>query len=94
MNQAVKRYGQFATGSVEIDIAPDFTLRAGQTIFIDTSSGDNESDQETDKQIGGKYLIGALKHVIRQGKGQTRLGLIRDSVGREGKPHSGSMVNK
>ena len=47
-----------------------------------------------DKQIGGKYLIGALKHVIRQGKGQTRLGLIRDSVGREGKPHSGSMVNK
>ena len=94
LNQAVKRYGQFATGSVEIDIAPDFSLRAGQTIFIDTSSGDNEGDQETDKQIGGKYLIGSLKHVIRQGKGQTRLGLIRDSVGREGKPHSGSMVNK
>ena len=70
-----------------------FHLRAGQTIFIDTSSGDAEGDQETDKQIGGKYLIGSLNTLFRQGKGQTRLGLIRDSVGREGKPHSGSMVN-
>ena len=68
-------------------------MRVGQTIFIDTSSGDTGGDQETDKLIGGKYLIISLTHNIRMGKGQTVLGLVRDSVGREGKPHSGSMVN-
>ena len=34
----------------------------------------------------------ALK-IINNGKGITKLGLVRDSVGRDGKPHSGSMVN-
>ena len=93
LNQAIRRYNQFISSSVLIEIAADFSLRVGQTIFIDTSSGDSGGDQETDKQIGGKYLIISLKHVIRQGKGQTTLGLARDSVGREGKPHNGSMVN-
>ena len=76
-----------------IEIAPDFSLRVGQTIFIDTSSGDVGGEQETDKQVGGKYLIVALTHNIQMGKGQTVLGLVRDSVGREGKPHNGSMVD-
>ena len=93
LNQAIRRYNQFVTSTLIIEIAPDFSLRVGQTIFIDASSGDTGSDQETDKLIGGKYLIISLTHNIRMGKGQTVLGLVRDSVGREGKPHSGSMVN-
>ena len=94
LNQAIRRYNQFSIGSVEVDVAADFSLRAGQTIFIDTSSGGNDLDQETDKQIGGKYLIAIVKHAITNGKGVTKLGLVRDSVGRAGKPHSGSMVSK
>ncbi len=93
LNQAIRRYNQFITSSVIIEIAPDFSLRVGQTIFIDTSSGDAEGDQETDKLIGGKYLIIQLTHDIRMGKGQTVLGLVRDSIGRKGKPHNGSMVD-
>ena len=93
LNQAIRRYNQFVTSSVIIEIAPDFSLRVGQTIFIDTSSGDAEGDQETDKLIGGKYLIIQLTHDIQQGKGQTVLGLVRDSIGRKGKPHNGSMVD-
>ena len=77
----------------EVDIAPDFSLRAGQTIFIDTSSGTNDESQETNKEIGGKYLIAVVNMRLINGKGITKLGLVRDSVGREGKPHSGSMVN-
>ena len=84
---------QFSIGSIEVDIAADFTIRAGQTIFIDTSSGTNDESQETNKEIGGKYLIAVVKHAINNGKGITKLGLVRDSVGRDGKPHSGSMVN-
>ena len=93
LNQAIRRYNQFSIGSIEVDIAADFSIRAGQTIFIDTSSGTNDNDQETNKEIGGKYLIAVVKHAINNGKGITKLGLIRDSVGREGKPHNGSMVN-
>ena len=93
LNQAIRRYNQFSIGSIEVDIAADFTIRAGQTIFIDTSSGTNDESQETNKEIGGKYLIAVVKHAINQGKGVTKLGLVRDSVGRDGKPHSGSMVN-
>ena len=93
LNQSIRRYNQFSIGSIEVDIGADFTIRAGQTIFVDTSSSSNEQDQETNKEIGGKYLIAVVKHAIRNGKGITKLGLVRDSVGREGKPHSGSMVN-
>ena len=49
--------------------------------------------KKQNKEIGGKYLIAVVKHAIRNGKGITKLGLVRDSVGREGKPHNGSMVN-
>ena len=94
LNQAIRRYNQFSIGSVEVDVAADFSIRAGQTIFIDTSSSTNDDDQQTDRQIGGKYLIAIVKHAITNGKGITKLGLVRDSVGREGKPHSGSMVSK
>ena len=38
-------------------------------------------------------ILSLLKHAIRNGKGITKLGLVRDSVGRDGKPHNGSMVN-
>tara|TARA_A100001515_G_scaffold135803_1_gene126969 strand:+ start:1780 stop:3078 length:1299 start_codon:yes stop_codon:yes gene_type:complete len=90
MNQAISRYNQFSTGVVEIDIAPDFDLHAGDAIFIDVPDTGGGS---TDKLISGKYVIAILKHAIRNGKGVTKLGLVRDSFGRKGKPHSGSMVN-
>ena len=93
LNQAIRRYNQFSIGSIEVDIAADFSIRAGQTIFIDTSSGTNDENQETNKEIGGKYLIAVVKHAINKGRGITKLGLVRDSVGRDGKPHNGSMVN-
>ena len=90
LNQSISRYNQFTTGLVEIVIAPDFDLHAGDAIFIDIPDTGGGS---TDKFISGKYIIATLKHAIRVGKGVTKLGLIRDSVGRKGKPHNGSMVN-
>ena len=92
LNQAIRRYNQFSIGSVEVDIAPDFSLHVGDCIFIDSPNTGSDK-QETDQHIGGKYLIAVLKHAIRSGKAITKLGLIRDSFGREGKPHNSSMVN-
>ena len=68
------------------------TFPWGKQFFIDTSSGTNDENQETNKEISGKYLIAVVKHAINNGKGVTKR-ISRDSVGRDGKPHSGSMVN-
>ena len=89
LNQAIRRYNQFSIGSVEVDIAPDFSLHVGDCIFIDAPNTGGEKD----KHIGGKYIIAVLKHAIRSGgKGITKLGLVRDSFGRAGKPHNGSTL--
>ena len=93
LNQAIRRYSQFSIGAVQIDIFGDFSLHAGDIVFIDSPSTEQGDEVTTDKLIGGKYLIASVKHVIRAGQCQTRLGLVRDSIGRKGKPHSGSMVN-
>ena len=65
LNQAISRYNQFSTGVVEIDIAPDFALHAGDAIFIDVPDTGGGS---TDKLTSGKYVIAILKHAIRAGK--------------------------
>ena len=93
LNQAIRRYSQFSIGAVEVDIFGDFSLHAGQTIFIDAPTTEQGEDIKKDQLSSGKYLIHQVKHVIRGGQCQTKLGLVRDSIGRKGKPHSGSMVN-
>tara|TARA_B100001778_G_scaffold108896_1_gene89108 strand:+ start:357 stop:1661 length:1305 start_codon:yes stop_codon:yes gene_type:complete len=89
LNQASRRYNQLSLGAVEIDIAPDYALHAGQCVFIDVPDTGGGSK---DKFISGKYLIATCKHGIRAGKGVTKLKLVRDSFGRKGKPHSGSTM--
>ena len=93
LNQAIRRYSQFSIGAVEVDIFGDFSLHAGQTVFIDAPTTEQGEDVKKDQLSSGKYLIHQVKHVIRGGLCQTRLGLVRDSVGRKGKPHNGSMIN-
>ena len=93
LNQAIRRYSQFSIGAVEVDIFGDFSLHAGQTIFIDAPTTEQGEDVKKDQLSSGKYLIHQVKHVIRGGQCQTKLGLVRDSIGRKGKPHNGSMVN-
>ena len=71
-----------------IDIAPDFTLHAGDCIHVDLP---DTGGGGIDKQISGRYIIGSLKHRIVEGKrGVTKLGLVRDSFGRI--PMSGGML--
>ena len=88
MNQSISRYNQFSTGVVEIDIAPDFDLHAGDCIHIDVP---DTGGGEIDKQISGKYVIASLKHrIVRGTNGVTKLGLVRDSFGRT--PVGGGML--
>ena len=90
LNQAIRRYNQFSFLSCEIEIGLDLSLHVGDTVEIDSKSLNQLSDGTPDKMTGGKYLIVSLTHTFVSKNVVTRLGLVRDSSGRE--PQKNGMV--
>ena len=88
LNQSTMRYNQFFSTTVEITITGDFSLHAGDYIFIDSPPTNSKDKNSMDKQLGGYYVISKLCHYIspRTG-GYTKLTLCRDSIGRKGSPN-------
>ncbi len=88
LNQSTMRYNQFFSTSIEITITGDFSLHAGDYIFIDSPPTNSKDKNSMDKQLGGYYVISKLCHYIspRSG-GYTKLVLCRDSIGRKGSPN-------
>ena len=85
LNQSVMRYNQLFSTKTQITIAPDFSLHAGDIIFIQSPELSNKDNKELNKQFGGKYLISDLCHSISKTEGgYTELTLIRDSFGKTG----------
>ena len=84
MNQAIRRYNQVFTASITITIAGDFTLHAGDAIFVDAPELKEEVDDEVNKETGGLYIIADLCHLITPTGTFTKLNLVRDSFGRQG----------
>ena len=90
LNQAVRRYNQFSFLTCEIDVGLDLSLHVGDTVEIDTKSLNQQSDGARDKMVSGKYLIVSLTHTFASKNVVTKLGLVRDSLGRE--PQKNGMV--
>ena len=85
LNQSVMRYNQMFNTKTNITITADFSLHAGDIIFIDSPELSNKNVQELNKQFGGKYLISDLCHYINiLNGGYTKLTLVRDSLGKTG----------
>ena len=85
LNQSVMRYNQLFSTKTQITIIADFSLHAGDIIFIDSPELSNKDNKELNKQFGGKYLICDLCHSIRKSEGgYTELTLVRDSFGKTG----------
>ena len=87
LNQSSMRYNQFFSTKVEITITGDFSLHAGDYIYVDSPETSSKDAKDMDSQFGGFYVIGSLCHYLssRSG-GYTKLVLCRDSVGRKGSP--------
>ncbi len=85
LNQSIMRYNQMFATKVNITIAGDFELHAGDLVFFDAPSpqADTKND-EVDRQSGGLYIIASLCHFISPERTLTKLTLIRDSFGRDG----------
>lgn len=82
LNQSIRRYNQLFSGMQEITIPGDFSLHAGDAIFIDTPGLRND-DPEVNREFGGLYIISDLCHYITPIETYTKLNLIRDSFGRK-----------
>ena len=81
------RYNQFFSTKVTITITGDFSLHAGDYIYVDTPEISSKDTKLMDEQFGGYYVIADLCHYISiKTGGYTKLTLVRDSIGRKGSP--------
>ena len=87
LNQGIMRMNQLFSQKTTITIPADFTLHAGDAIFVDAPqvSGDPNSNKEN-TQTGGLYIIADLCHYMSAKDTLTKLNLVRDSFGRKPKP--------
>ena len=89
-NQSIRRYNQLFASQITIVIPGDFSLHAGDTVFMDIpESGTSENkacSDEVNKEDGGVYLITDLCHHVTSKETYTKLVLSRDSFGRVGTP--------
>ena len=84
LNQAIRRYNQMFSAMMEITIAGDFSLHAGDVIYVDIPAVKAEKDDSINKQSGGLYIIADLCHLVTPEGTWTKLNLARDSFGRKG----------
>ena len=89
VNQSIMRYNQLFASQITITIPGDFSLHAGDCVWMDIpeiSESENKAcADDVNKVDGGLYTIADLCHYITAKETYTKLNLIRDSVGRTGK---------
>ena len=89
LNQGIMRMNQMNNMLVSITLPGDFSLHAGDSLFIDSpqlaSGKPKEQQTDVDTQSGGLYIIRDLCHYMTARETYTRINVIRDSVGRKGK---------
>lgn len=83
VNQSSMRYNQIFTIQLNITIAGDFSLRAGDIIFCDFPEVSSKKTPTNNPRMSGIYMISALCHRISNQQTHTSLELIRDSYGRK-----------
>ena len=84
-NQSVMRYNQLFASTISLTIAGDFSLHAGDALFVDLIGleADPNADNVNEKD-GGVYIISDLTHYVSKKETYTKMNLVRDSTGRKG----------
>ena len=90
VNQSIRRYNQFYASQVKVTIPGDFSLHAGDSLFVDAPAVTaDKSKGEVNQRTGGLYIITDLCHYVSSDGTYTKLHLVRDSFGRQGTPLKG-----
>ena len=83
-NQALRRFNQLFSEETTITIPGDFSIHAGDAIWIDSPQLKREKKtDEVDEQMGGLYVVSTLCHHMTSEGTWTKMSLMRDSVGRK-----------
>ena len=84
-NQSIMRYQQLFSSTITITVAGDFSLHAGDAIWVDIAGlkANTEAD-DINEEDGGVYIISDLSHYVSLKETYTKMNLIRDSTGRKG----------
>ena len=82
-NQSMMRYNQLYAMRASITIAGNFSLHAGDAIFIDSPGLQKKNTAEVDRRDGGLYIITDICHKIDGTGTYTQCNLARDSFGRK-----------
>ena len=80
------RMNQLFSEKTSVVIPGDFSLHAGDAIFVDAPQLTADKTDDVNKESGGLYIIADLCHYISPQETYTKINLIRDSFGRKGKP--------
>ena len=83
MVQSLMRYNQLFSIKINIMIAGDFSLRAGDLIHCEFPELSVDPNTDVNRQTGGIYMISSLCHNITPRKTYTSLTLVRDTFGRK-----------
>lgn len=85
LNQSTMRYNQMFSSKTTITITADFSIHAGDLIFIDYPELSDKENPDWNPEFGGHFVVADLCHYfsLSQG-GYTKLTLVRDSVGKKG----------
>ena len=82
LNQSIMRYNQFFSFKAEVVIPGDFSLHAGDAVYIDSPQQQDKLTDGMNEQSGGLYIITELCHFLDLNGTYTKLLLVRDSVER------------
>ena len=86
INQSIRRYNQMYSAMETITIAGDFSLHAGDAIWVDTPAVEKDHcGHEMNRENGGLYIISDLCHYVSSKETYTKMNIIRDSFGRKPK---------
>ena len=84
VNQSIRRYNQLFSAMETITIAGDFSLHAGDAIWVDTPAVEvDHCGHQMNNENGGKYVISDLCHYVSSKRTYTKMNIIRDSFGRK-----------
>ena len=94
LNQSIMRYNQFFSSMANVTIPGDFSLHAGDVVYLDVPQLEEKKAENVSKQNSGLYIIAGLTHYVHVTEGTfTKLSLARDSFGKTGKPSKTSIAN-
>jgi hypothetical protein len=89
LSTSTSRYNQLFMNKINITIPADFSLEAGELIFVDFPEQSSKPNPMYNPRMSGIYMISAMCHRITPGKNDwqsiTSLELVRDSYGRKPK---------